>query len=157
MNHFNDGKSYRECVKPFGFMMAPLARSGAFGCQQNERVVTEVTRGAPPKTKPAKPNSTFERNLEQAARAVIDRETGEPVSVDQLRTTAEALALFHFSTEDKFENGGPWGTGSTKRRDIQISGISLIGKEANKVGDAGEVDPICGEIAFFNFNREGDQ
>lgn len=99
--------------------------------------------------------STFERDLDQAARKVIDRESGEPVSVDQLRTTAEALALFHLSTEDKFENGGPWEIGSTERRHVHVTWANLIGKEANNVGEAGEIDPIYGEILEFNKNEKG--
>ncbi len=153
MKHFNNGKSYRECVKPFGFMMAPLARTGAFASVPNDRLMTAITRGAPPKKKAAKPISTFDRDLSQAAGKVIDRETGETVSIDQLRTTAEALALFHLSTEDKFENGAPWDTGSTKRRHVHVTEVTLIGKEANKVGDAGEIDPVIGAVAKFSQSR----
>lgn len=58
----------------------------------------------------------------------------EAVAVDELRTYAEALALFHLSPEDKFENGGPWDIGPTVRRHVRGTGVQLIGKEANKVG-----------------------
>jgi hypothetical protein len=42
--------------------------------------------------------------------------TGEPVPVDAIKTYAEALALFHLSAEDKFENGAPRDRGLTRRR-----------------------------------------
>lgn len=145
MKHFNDGKPYRGRVKPFGFMMAPMARSGAFSGEMREHIIDEVRRGAPTKRKPPKPITTFERDPSLAASQVFDRETGEPVPADQLKTVAEALALYHLSTEDKFENGEPVDTGPTRRRHIEVTGMTLIGKEANKVGEAGEIDPMVGE------------
>lgn len=144
MKQFNIGKPYRERVKPFGFMMAPMARTGAFADDHRNRMIDEVRRGPPLKDKPPKPITTFERDLSHAASQVFDRQTGEPVAVDQLKTVAEALAIYHLSTEDKFENGGPWDTGPTQRRHIEVTGMTLIGKEANKVGEAGEIDPILG-------------
>ncbi|WOR15328.1 hypothetical protein RYZ27_01450 [Hyphomonas sp. FCG-A18] len=150
MKHHNEGKSYREQVKPFGFMMAPMPRSGAFANEAPQRIVSEVKRGAPKKNKAPKPIATFERNLELAAEQVFDRDTGDEVSPDQLRTMEEALALFHLSTEDKFENGGPWDMGPTRRRHIQVSVISLIGKEANKVGDSGEINPLSKVVSEYS-------
>ena len=145
MKHYNDGKSYRGRVKPFGFMMAPMARTGAFANETREHLIDEVRRGAPTKNKPPKPITTYERDPSLAASQVFDRDTGDPVSADQLKTVAEALALYHLSTEDKFENGEPWDTGPTRRRHIEVTGMTLIGKEANKVGEAGEIDPEVGE------------
>ena len=58
----------------------------------------------------------------------------------ELRTYAEALALYHVSAEEKFENGGPADVGPTVRRHLHVKKIGLIGKEANQVGEAGEED-----------------
>lgn len=150
MKQFNDGKPYRERVKPFGFMMAPIARTGAFADDHRNHIIEEVRRGPPLKKKPPKPITTFERDLSLAASQVFDRETGEPVPLDQLKTVAEALAMYHLSTEDKFDNGGPWDIGPTRRRHVQVSVISLIGKEANKVGDSGETDPVSTVVAEYS-------
>ena len=103
-----------------------------------------MKRGRPNKARTPKPIAPFERDPALAARMAFDRETGEPVPVEQLKTYREALALYHLSAEDKFENGGPCDIGTTRRRHIEVTGMTLIGKEANKVGEAGEIDPILG-------------
>jgi len=63
------------------------------------------------------------------------------VEVDALKTYAEALAQFHLSTEDKFENGDFADDGLTRRRHVQVESVGMIGKEANKVGESGASDP----------------
>ncbi len=68
--------------------------------------------------------------------------TGEPVRADQLKTYAEVLAQYHLSSEDKFENGDFMDRGKTRRRHIRADNVTLIGKEANKVGDSGEAHPL---------------
>lgn len=150
MKCFNEGKSYNERVKPFGFMMAPMTRIGAFANTQSDRIVMTVNRGAPRKTKRAKPISTFERDPALASEVVVDRETGEHVQRDDLKTVSEALANYHLSTEDKFDNGRPWDCGPTRRRHVQITDAVLIGKEANKVGEVGEIDPVAGATIQFS-------
>jgi len=69
------------------------------------------------------------------------RETGTHVSAHDLKTYTEALAQFHLSTEDKFENGNFADTGLTRRRHIRVESVGMIGKETNKVGESGEADP----------------
>jgi len=76
--------------------------------------------------------------------------TGEPVCQSQLKTYAEALFNYHLSSEDKFENGGFLDSGTTERRHILVDGVTLIGKEANKVGDGGEAHPLASN-AVANF------
>ncbi len=154
MKPFNEGKSYTASVKPFGFMTAPMVRTGAFSQQQSENIVLDVKRGRPNKARPPKPIAPFERDPALAARMAFDRETGESVPIDRLKTYREALALYHLSAEDKFENGGPCDIGTTRRRHVLVEEIILIGKEANKVGEAGEIDPICGETLTFNPHRK---
>jgi len=64
--------------------------------------------------------------------------TGEPIPPDRLKTYAEALAQYHLSREDKFENGQFLDRGRTERRHVIETGFKLIGKEANRVGESGE-------------------
>lgn len=52
------------------------------------------------------------------------------------------LAQFHLRIGDKFENGDFADVGETRRRQILVESVGLIGKESNKVGASGEVDPI---------------
>jgi len=138
MGKYNEAKPLCEQVKPFGFMVAPSARTGAWADPDEPVIVSEIKRGRPLKTKAPKPIAPFERDAALAAQYAFDRETGEPVPVDALKTYAEALAIFHLSAEDKFENGAPWDRGLTLRRHVVVTGVFLIGKEANKVGEFGE-------------------
>lgn len=73
---------------------------------------------------------------------MFDRDSGRPVEIDELKTYAEALVHYHLSGEYKFENGEPFQHGETYRRHVIAENVQLIGKEANGVGEFGEVvDP----------------
>jgi len=82
-------------------------------------------------------------------KAAFDRETGDAVLPGQLKTYAEALAHYHLSSESKFGNGEYTNTGRTKRRHVVASGVRLIGKEANGVGEYGEI--ALGVLAVVEF------
>lgn len=149
MKQFNAGKSYSEQVKPFGFMVAPTALTEAW----LDMPVDEVDpskRGRPKKPDRPKPIAPYERDPGKLAGLVFDRETGKPVPIGVLKTYADALALYHLSPEDKFENGGPIDSGRTVRRVVKVAGVRLIGKEANKVGDFGEVDPTTEALLLLD-------
>tara|TARA_R110002049_G_scaffold306155_1_gene504129 strand:- start:1519 stop:4254 length:2736 start_codon:yes stop_codon:yes gene_type:complete len=150
MKKYNEGKPLCEQVKPFGFMVAPLAKTGPWIDPDLPEVLTEIRRGRPAKSKSCKPIAPFERDASTAAEHAFDRDTGEPVPVECLKTYAEALALFHLSPEDKFENGAPWDQGPTRRRHVVATGITLIGKEANKVGEFGVGDPVFSNATIFS-------
>ena len=77
-----------------------------------------------------------------AAETVFDGVTGAPVSAAQLKTYQEALAQYHLSCEDKFANGEFLDCGETIRRHVVATQLVLIGKEANRIGESGETDPI---------------
>lgn len=149
MRHFNAEKPYREQVKPFGFLISLPPRIGAFARELKYELVETIRRGRPCKNKAPKPIAQFEKDPAKAAALAFDRETGEPVPGELLKTYAEALALYHVSPEDKFENGGPWDAGRTERRHLRITDRRLIGKEANKVGEAGEPDPVIESCVTF--------
>jgi hypothetical protein len=99
-------------VKPHGFMYALHANRG-------------VGRS---KISPVAP---FERDLRVAVAAAFDRNTGEPVSADQLESYAQALAPYAFHSEDKFQNGRAFDRGETSTRHVQACQIIYIGKEAD--------------------------
>jgi hypothetical protein len=149
MGRYNEAKPLCEQVKPFGFMVAPLARAGAWASPEDAKILLEIERGRPRKVRVPKPIAPFERDAALAAQRAFDRETGEPMPVDALKTYAEALALFHLSAEDKFENGSPWDRGVTRRRHVFATGVQLIGKEANKVGEFGEGPGDSKTVATF--------
>lgn len=141
MKVFNAGKPYVDQVKPYGFMVGFLPRAGgAFAEEWHAQLVEEVKAGAPPKEKSVRPIASFDRDPAKAVAKAFDRDTGRKMEPSELRTYAEALALYHVSAEEKFENGGPADVGPTVRRHLHVKKIGLIGKEANQVGEAGEED-----------------
>jgi hypothetical protein len=150
MKHFNAGKSYRDRVKPFGFLVSLSPRTGAFSADMSCEMLSEVRRGRPRKASGPKPIAPFERDSVKALVKAFDRETGEAIQPETLKSYAEALALYHLSPEDKFENGGPFQIGRTERRDIVVTNLALIGKEANKVGESGLADPVASAVVQYD-------
>ena len=55
-----------------------------------------------------------------------------------MQTYQDALVRYHLSPESKFENADYFDRGETVRRHILATGVELIGKEANGVGEFGE-------------------
>jgi len=148
MGKYNDCRAYSDQVKPFGFMVAPTAKGEAL-CEPVIKAVDVIQRGRPTRRKIPKPISPFERDPAMAATHAFDRETGEPVLLNELKSYADVLRFYHLSPEDKFENGGPWERGLTRRRHVVASSVVLIGKEANKVGEFGEGDPAADTVSSF--------
>jgi hypothetical protein len=144
LDEYNDGKPYEEQVRPFGFLLVFTAKGGVFADPPNldTCVVDEPKRGRPPKGEDLKPIAPFDSDPTRALPNAIDRVTGEPIASDKLKTYAEALCQYHLSSEDKFENGHFLNRGRTQRRHVVATGIGLIGKEANRVGESGQGDPL---------------
>ena len=149
LDTWNDGKAYEEQIRPFGFLLSYTARSGLFAPLRDEFVAEVPTRGRPRKSQTPKPIAPYSRVPLQALAGVFDRLTGEPVQADQLKTYADVLAQYHLSSEAKFLNAQFLDRGRTERRHVLATGITLIGKEANRVGESGEADPIACAIKIF--------
>lgn len=66
---------------------------------------------------------------------MFDRETGRRIPICELKTYREALGDYQLSPEPKFENGGPYDYGASRRRDVHVVAIDLIGKEADRWED----------------------
>ena len=150
MRHYNADKPYRKKVRPFGFLVSPMARNGLFAAMPEPKLVEPHKRGRPKKVSCPKPIAPFDTDPGQAVAKAFDRETGELVSADQLKTYAEVLCQYHLSSENKFENGAFTDQGETWRRHVKANSFVLIGKEANKVGDSGEEEPsLSGPLTIF--------
>ena len=141
VERWNEGKPYAEQIKPFGFMCSFMPRSGPFAEFGEPVEVDPTLRGRPTKAPKPKPVAPFSTDPAEAVRLAFDRDSGEPINPAALKTYAEALAQFHISTEDKFENGDFCDRGRTERRHVVAERIMLIGKEANRVGEGGENEP----------------
>ena len=149
MRHYNADKPYWEQVRPFGFLVSPMARTGLFTAMPEPAIVEPHKRGRPKKASVPKPIAPFDTDPGKAVANAFDRVTGEPVRADQLKTYAEVLCQYHLSSEAKFENGQFLDGGRTERRHVVAAGFSLIGKEANQVGQSGEADPISEVKEFY--------
>ncbi len=130
---FNEGKPYRDQVRPFGFLYAYQTR------RREHARLTEVTPGgaSPKRRRRAKEDlpravAPYDKGLEVAAESCFDRETGEPVPPELLPTYRQALAQYHLHPEDKFLGGDLTDVGLTSRRHIEVAGIEHIGKEAER-------------------------
>ncbi|ALG60760.1 MULTISPECIES: DNA polymerase domain-containing protein [Citromicrobium] len=125
-NHFNEDKNYSDQVKPFGFLTALFATSIEVGA-------TSGIEGQKRKAKKVScaPISPFETDPAKAANQAFDRETGDFVPIEKLKTFAQAMAQYHLQPENKFLNGNFRDSGETERRHICAVSAVHIGKEAN--------------------------
>ncbi len=151
LKSWNEGKAYQEQIRPFGFLMIHSARTGVFAeAADIETTDIEVPRrGRPPKAEEPKPIAPYDDNPTRALMKVFDRVTGQPVEPERLKTYAEALCQYHISPENKFLNGQFLDRGRTERRHVLPTGIVLIGKEANRVGESGEADPLLAAVQIL--------
>lgn len=149
MKHYNDGKPYHQQVKPFGFLVSMTASSGLWAAPDCGALADPSKRGRPFKSATPKPISPFERDSGKAAAQASDRVTGEPVRAEQLKSYSECLGQYHLSSEDKFENAEFTNRGLIRRRHVIVHAVRLIGKEANKVGEAGSADQVATENAEY--------
>jgi len=147
----SQGKPYEQRIRPFGFLWSFMARTGVFvppHCLE-EAAVDGPKRGRPRKTGRCKPIAPYDIDPLRALPKLFDRVTGESIGPEQLKTYAEALAQYHLSCEDKFANGEFVDRGRTERRHVVATTFDWIGKEANRVGDSGEADPVRSAVEVF--------
>jgi hypothetical protein len=114
--------------------------------------VDEIGRGRPRAPESLAPIAAYDTNPALAVSKAFDRVTGKPIQGEELKTYAEVLAQYHLSCEGKVLNGDFLDAGRTERRLIQASRFDWIGKEANRIGDSGNSDPIVTAVAIFTPN-----
>lgn len=124
---YNATRSYRDQVKPFGFL---LSMTEAFGFG-SERVVAAPRRGRRKKIGKIKPIAPFDTDHAIALASAFDRDTGKPVAAAALKTYASALAQYHLSPESKFLNADYDDRGTTIRRHVLMTETRHIGKESH--------------------------
>lgn len=115
---YNTARTYREQVRPFGFLLA-------FQADPQSLPLDEVV--ALPR-----PVSPFDTDPVAASEMCFDRVTGQPVASIALKTYRQALAQYHLHPESKFLNADFVDHGETLRRYIYAEAIEHIGKEANR-------------------------
>ena len=114
---YNEGRTYCDQVRPFGFMQAAQADTATSG---------RVTRQG--RVKVPKPVATGYGDLEP-----FDRESGNLVPLESLKTYRQGLAQYHLHPEGKFLGGDYLDRGLTERWHVLVASIRHIGKEANKL------------------------
>ena len=92
LKEWNAGKPYHEQVRPFGFLLAYMPRTGLFAMPAVPEVAETPKRGRPRKTPRPKPIAPYNSNPQRALSSVFDRDTGRPVEIHELKTYAEVLA-----------------------------------------------------------------
>jgi hypothetical protein len=132
--NYNDGKSYREQVKPFNFLLAYQAQllSDMAPPDGETPKHTRVRHTSKP-PKPVRPVAPFDTDRSKAIKNCFDRETGAALCLEQLKTHREALAQYHLHPETKFLDADYLDRGPTRRRHIKVAAINLIGKEADRL------------------------
>jgi hypothetical protein len=123
---YNRDRSYREQVKPFGFMLAMTAALD-FGEMKIGQSASSLPRS---KAKPPKPIAPFDRDVGHAAASAFDRVSGAPISPSALKYYATSLAQYHLQPESKFLNADYVDRGTTRRRHIRMTAVQHIGKES---------------------------
>jgi hypothetical protein len=152
MEKWNAGKPYEQQIRPFGFLLAFMPRTGLFAAPEI-RAGEVPKRGRPRKSSKLKPIAPYNSDPQKALDAVFDRVTGERIGPEQLKSYAEVLAQYHLSPEAKFANGQFLDRGRTERRHVVATRLTLIGKEANRVGDSGEADAIQTAVTILCVGR----
>lgn len=136
MDKWNADKDPIDQARPFSFMLQFFAhRPGTCG-RATPREVEPGKRGRPKKRRIPKPVAPFEKTPSDALPFVFDRETGDPVPADELRTYENVLNRYHRAPEAKFENGGAFDSGRTERRHVDATDVAWIGKETNALNIA---------------------
>ncbi len=112
---FNNDRPYREQVRPFGFLLA-------FQADPIKSLDLALPRAVAP----------YDRDPAVAVGLCFDRETGDAVSSDELKTYRRALAQYHLHPDEKFRQADYLDVGLTSRRHISVWVVEHIGKEANR-------------------------
>lgn len=124
---YNADRSYRDQVKPFGFLLSMSARKDWSG-ETIGKVAMARRRKAP---MPSKPIAPFDTDHDKAVKSAFDRDSGAPVLADSLKSYAQTLAQYHLQPEAKFLNARYTDRGTTVRRHVHVAYVRHIGKEAH--------------------------
>ena len=133
---YNKGRPYHEQVRPFGFLNAYQTKSRA---ERDAAALSLLGDGAGKGkslvTWEPKVVSPFDPDPAVAVLRCFDRETGESVPPELLKTYRQAVARYHLHPEAKFSGGDYTDSGVLHRRHIRVpetKGVRFIGKEAHR-------------------------
>ena len=129
----NACRAYPEQVKPSNFLLAyQIAPASIHEHPDFVGAVANAGTDRASEFRWPKPVACYDSDSSKAAKSCFDRDTGNPVSAEVLKTYKDALAQHHLRPEHKFQNGNYTDRGITKRRHVRPSAIRHIGKESNR-------------------------
>jgi hypothetical protein len=123
---YNQTKPYAEQIRPFGFLLWYHAKKPA------ELAAEDPLLGFDPRQRWPRPVSTFAKDL-AGVTDIWDRETGDRVDREWLRTYVDVLASYPVHSESKFLDGYRTQIGPTRRRHVRLDLVWNIGKEADRL------------------------
>jgi hypothetical protein len=143
---YNDMRPPEQQVGPFNFLLSFQAHALANKPDQEPGTKRRARRKGRDALGILRPVAPYDSDPVIAARRCFDRQTGAPISINDLATYREALAQYHLYPERKFLNGRHRDRGPTQWRHVKIgvTDIHYIGKEANELE----------EQVFFGFDPE---
>jgi hypothetical protein len=137
MKAYNKDLPYPQQVRPFNFLLWFHAK------KPEDLQAASDDRLWDPRERRPKPVGPYSRDPSSVLDKVVDRETGEPVAQEWLRSYADVLRAYHVHAEAKFLGGRPGDSGPLSRRHVFVSAVENIGKEA----DSWEEDELLGSDA----------
>lgn len=131
-NH-NQDRMYADQVRPFNFLLAfQIAPTEIHNDLKFESNIAERWQSKPKAFQWPKPIAPFSNDAKTASDLCFDRDLGEAIPREVLRTYVDSLGQYHLRSEHKFQNGEYADFGITQRRYVKPVAIRQIGKEANR-------------------------
>lgn len=146
---YNTNVGDRDRVWPFNFLLTYQAKSRL----EMAAVDPEALSSALWLKRSPKPASRYSSDLTVDRPGVFDRQTGEAIEWEHLRSYRRTLSRHHLHSESKFRGGEDAEHGTLSRRHVEAWAASAIGKEADNLdereafgeGDDAMVYGVAGE------------
>lgn len=128
---YNAGVDERDRVWPFNFLLTYQAKSSV------EMMSADPTapRSSVRRKRLPKPASRYSSDLKTDRPEVFDRQTGEVIAWEHLRSYRRTLSRHHLHSESKFRGGDDVEHGTLSRRHVEAWAASAIGKEADNLDE----------------------
>jgi len=118
-------------VWPFNFLLTYQAKSQLeMASVDPEALSSPLWRKRSPK-----PASRYSSDLKADRPDVFDRQTGEAIGWEYLRSYRRILVGYHLHSESKFRGGDDAEHGTLSRRNVEAWAASAIGKEADNLDE----------------------
>jgi len=128
---YNAGVDERDRVWPFNFLLTYQAKSRMeMASADPEALSSSLWRKRFPK-----PASRYSSDLTSDRPEVFDRQTGEAIAWEHLRSYRRTLSRHHLHSESKFRGGDDVEHGTLSRRHVEAWAASAIGKEADNLDE----------------------